>query len=241
MLFVASYSFSQSVNDYPAVIIPMKYDLQRSENEYRLQTITKFNLEKAGFTGFYTNEEIPAQFNNRCSLLYLNVIEEKAFLATKLYVIFKDCNGVEILRSKSGRSKEKEYAAAYKDALNDAFKSIEELEYKFNGGQSIAKTQQVVAKSKAEEVKEVATNTPISSVNTNANLEVFYAQPTETGFQLIDKTPKVVMKLMKTAIPNSFIAIKGDIQGVLTLKDNQWVFDSYQNNTLVSEVIAVKF
>ena len=38
MLFVASYSYSQSVNDYKGVIIPMKYEFQKSDNQYRLQT-----------------------------------------------------------------------------------------------------------------------------------------------------------------------------------------------------------
>lgn len=241
LLFVASYSFSQSVNDYQAVIIPMKYDFQKSENQYRMQTMTKFNLEKAGFTGFYSNAVVPVQLTDRCSLLYLDVVEEKAFLATKLTIVFKDCYGNVIFKSASGRSKEKEYELAYKEAFNEAFESVFGLEYKYNGGAAVAKTQQVVANSKTEMVNDVVNNEPVSSINTIANIEVLYAQPTETGFQLIDKTPKVVMKLMKTAIPNSFIAIKGDIQGVLSFKDNQWVFDSYQNNTLVSEVIAVKF
>lgn len=241
MLLVAGYSFSQSVNDYQAVLIPMKYEFQKSENQYRLQTNTKYNLEKAGFISFYSNYEIPAQYDNRCSLLYLDVVEEKAFLATKLYVVFKDCNGNEIFKSASGRSKEKEYDLAYKDALNDAFKSITKLEYSYNGGAAVAKTKQVVAANKNANEKVSTASLPVSISNVDPNLNVLYAQPTDTGFQLIDKTPKVVMKLLKTATPNSFIAIKGDVQGVLSLKDNQWVFDSYQNNTLVSEVISVKF
>ena len=75
--------FSQSVYDYKAVIIPLKYDFLKSENQYRLQTLTKVNLVKAGFQAFYSNESIPAEFNDRCSLIYVDVKNEKAFLCTR--------------------------------------------------------------------------------------------------------------------------------------------------------------
>jgi hypothetical protein len=68
MLFIANYSFSQSVNDYKGIIIPMKYDFLKTENQYRLQTISKMNLQKAGFQAFYATEAIPAEITDRCSL-----------------------------------------------------------------------------------------------------------------------------------------------------------------------------
>jgi hypothetical protein len=70
---------------------------------------------------------------------------------------------------------------------------------------------------------------------------LLYAQPTENGYQLIDKTPKVVMKLLKTSRQDSFIAIKDGVQGSLNAKDNGWYFEYYQNDKLVSEKISVKF
>jgi hypothetical protein len=47
------------------------------------------------------------------------------------------------------------------------------------------------------------------------------------------------MKLLKTSQANSFIAIKDSVQGS-DFKDNQWFFEYYQNDTLISEKIAVK-
>ena len=58
LLFVVSYGFSQSINDYKSVIIPLKFDFLKSENQYRLATLSKFNLNKAGFEAYYTNETI---------------------------------------------------------------------------------------------------------------------------------------------------------------------------------------
>src|SRR5660397_58287 len=119
MLFIASHCFSQSVNDYKAVIIPVKYDFLKTENQYRLQTLTKFNLEKAGFTAFYSNEAIPKEFSDRCSVLYIDVQKENAFLTTKLFITLKDCNNKIIFQSEIGKSREKEYEKSYVEALNN--------------------------------------------------------------------------------------------------------------------------
>ncbi|MGA9637941.1 hypothetical protein [Flavobacterium sp.] len=239
LFFILSNAiFAQSVNDYVAVIVPTKFDFMHSENEYRMATITKFNLEKAGFKAMYSNKDFSADFPNRCSLLNVDLVKDSGFLITKLYLEFKDCYGKVVYKSEVGKSKEKDFGTAYKEALEDAFQSVFKLEYKYNGKIAANSTAET---NKVEAIAVSQPSEPVSSVVNNPNQDILYAQVTETGFQLIDKTPKVVMKLMKTGTPNSFIAFKGDIQGVLNLKNNQWVFDSYQNGVLVSEVIAVKF
>ena len=246
LLLVVSYSYAQSVNDYKAVVVPLKYDFFKVENQYRLNTLTKFNLNKAGFEAFYSNEAIPNDFSDRCSLLYVDVIKENGFLTTKLFITLKDCYGKIIFQSITGKSKEKEFKVAYTEALNEAFKSVYDLQYKYNGS-LVAKVPSPI---QPEVVK--ATQAPVAVVKTTvsepivvntvlADSNLLYAQPTATGFQLIDSTPKVIMKLLKTSQPNSFIAIKDTVQGSLILKDNQWYFEYYQNDKLMSEKVAVKF
>ncbi|MFZ0597442.1 MAG: hypothetical protein WAM46_10710, partial [Flavobacterium sp.] len=61
-LLISVVGFSQTVNDYKGVIVPLKYDFLKSENQYRMSTMTKANLNKAGFQAFYGNEELPAGF-----------------------------------------------------------------------------------------------------------------------------------------------------------------------------------
>lgn len=235
-LFIASYSFSQSVNNYKAVLVPLKFDFMKSENQYRLATITKFNLNKAGFEAFYNNQEIPKEFNDRCSLLVIDVVNNSSFLKTKLFITLKDCNGKIIFQSEMGFSKEKDYEKAYSQALNDAFKSVYALGYKHETNSQMAVKTEVI-------VPEVATKPlQIAVVEATKNNEyLLYAQPTATGFQLIDSTPKVIMKIFKTSNPSSFVAIKGTVQGVLVAKNNQWFFEYYQNDKLISEIIPVKF
>lgn len=235
-LLISVIGFSQSVNDYKAVIIPLKYEFLKTENQYRLATMTKSNLIKAGFTAFYANEEIPAEYSDRCQLLYVDVKKESGFLITKLFVEFKDCFGKVVYTSEIGKSKEKEYEVAYKESLDLAFASVNKLHYKYSGkAVATTKTASVIT---SAPIQTIAVSTPVADVS-DPNL--LYAQPTENGYQLIDKTPKVVMKLLKTSRPDSFIAIKDGIQGSLNAKDNQWFFEYYQNDKLVSEKVSVKF
>jgi len=241
-----SYGFSQSVNDYKAVIIPLKYEFQKSDNQYRLQTLTKVNLNKAGFRAFYSNESIPLELNERCNILYVDVKNESTFLVTKVRVVFKDCYGVVVFKSEIGKSKEKEYGTSYNDALNEAFKSVYALQYKYNGKFLANKTEIIPVIVSAEitseeEVPTLKDEIEAAKIIENKSPNLLYAQPTAYGYQLIDSEPKVVMKVYKTSNPASFMASKGSVQGVLVSKDNQWFFEYYQNDQLISEKEEVKF
>jgi hypothetical protein len=247
-LFVASYSFAQSVNDYKGVIVPLKYDFLKNDNQYRLSTLTKFNLKKAGFEAFYSNESVSNEYNDRCSLLYIDVKKENAFLITKLFITLKDCYGKIVFQSETGKSKEKDYESAYSEALNNAFQSVNELQYTYNGGAEIKKEAavSVVVPTIAVAVPVVVSqsNNIINqgiAESTAENANLLYAQPTPTGFQLIDSEPKVVYKIQKTSAKDYYTASKGNIQGVFITKENQWYFEYYQNDKLVSEKVAVKF
>lgn len=244
LMLVCSLSKAQSINDYKAVIVPVKYDWLKQENQYRLNTLTKFNLEKAGFQAFYNKESIPSSFNDRCNLLYATVLNKSSFLVTKLVVQLKDCNEKVIFESEVGKSKEKDYKVAYTESLNEAFESILALGYQYSGTSVVA--QETVVAKPAEQMSapkssEVVVAPAASTASVTSGADLLYAQATATGFQLIDSTPKVVMKLMKTSQPNSFIAIKGELQGSLLLKDGQWYFEYYKNDVLLSEKVNVKF
>lgn len=245
---ISTYGFSQSINNYKYVIIPLKYEFMKSDNQYRLATLSKFNLNKAGFEAYYENEE-QAVMTERCDLMYFEVIKERSFLTTKLHAIFKDCFGKIIYESETGISKEKDYQFAYTEALNKAFVSIEGLNYKYSGRvKEVKKTvvpmaeqsNTVVVKEVATVIDKVTTSTVVSKVAVQSS-SALYAQPIANGYQLVDSTPKVVMKVYKTSNESNFIAEKDGTNGVLVLKGEQWFFEYYKNGTLYSEKIEVKF
>jgi hypothetical protein len=236
LLFISSLSFSQSVNDFKGVVVPLKFEFQKTENSYRINTMTKFSLIKAGFEAFYTNELISANYNDKCKLLQVDVVSESSFMATKLYLVFKDCNGKVIFQSAVGKSREKEYQAAYTEALNLAFVSVYALHYKYNGKMDVNGFQQ------QSESTVVAPLVSTIVINEDSNsIGVLFAQPMVNGFQLVDSSPKVIMKIFKTSNASCYIAEKGTIKGVLVSELNQWFFEYYQDNKLISEKVLVKF
>jgi hypothetical protein len=51
LLFISSFGFH---NMNKAVIVPIKYEFTSTDNQYRLATISKYNLNNAGFEAFMT-------------------------------------------------------------------------------------------------------------------------------------------------------------------------------------------
>lgn len=70
---------------------------------------------------------------------------------------------------------------------------------------------------------------------------LLYAQAIEDGYQLVDTTPKIILKLTKTIQPNYFNANVDDKYGVVFMKKNEWVFEYYTNGNLVSEKLNLRF
>jgi hypothetical protein len=235
-VLLTSFCFAQNSNNYKAVIVPLKFDFIRTNNQYRLCTMSKANLVNAGFTVFYANEILPKEYNDRCDLLYYDIVKENAFLATKFHIELKDCSGNLIYKSDSGYTKEKDTELAYTDALNKAFVSVNNLHYKYE--KLNVATPVVTLK---EEVVPVIVTPVTTAVIQKSDSNLVYAQATATGHQLVDASPKVVYKLYTTSKSDVYIAMKGNNQGILIQKENQWFFEYYENEKLVSEKVAVKF
>lgn len=231
-----SYCFAQNINHYKAVIVPLKFDFIQKNNQYRLCTLSKLNLTKAGFSVFYANEILPKEYNDRCELLFYDIVKESAFLATKFHVELKDCGGNLVYKSETGYTKEKDTELAYSKVLDEAFLSVNTLNYKYE--KLTVSTPVVILK---EEVVPVAESPVATPVMEKAQSDLWYAQATATGYQLVDASPKIVMRLYKTSRADLYIAENGISHGVLIQKENQWFFEYYLNNKLISEKIAVVF
>lgn len=222
-------SAQKSLNDYKYVIVPLKFSFQKEENKYRLNTITKFNLQKVGFEAFYENENLPQDGNDRCNLLFVSVEEESGFLITKLVLVFRDCQNGIVFKSEAGKSRTKEYKLAYPEALNNAFESLFNYGYKYSG-KNISTITSVQK-----------TETPKSSPQIDETKEYLFAQPIANGYQLVDKTPKVVLKIYKTSQPDYFTAQSETINGAVIKKNGEWILEYYKDDKPVSEKLLIKF
>ncbi len=70
---------------------------------------------------------------------------------------------------------------------------------------------------------------------------VLYAQQTINGYQLVDTTPSVQYYLMETSMKDVYLADGKNKKGLVFLEDNQWVFEYYNGNKRIKEVLLIKF
>lgn len=112
-------------SDFEYVVVPVKYDFLFEEDQFQVNSLTKFLFNKYGFNAFYA-KDLPNV--DRCAGLYANVIRDNGFVWTKLTVEIRDCKDKLIFRSIEGRSKIKDYGKAYHEALRICFESIAALE-----------------------------------------------------------------------------------------------------------------
>ena len=226
VLFLTATAFSQNVNDYEYVIVPTKFSFLKVDDKYRLNTNSRLLLQKYGFKSVFPSDSIPSEIaNNNCKKLYFDLVEDNKFLITKIKIVLKDCREKLLFESDYGTSKEKEFEIAYNIALREAAKSFDKLNYKYNGKNNSSITQE-----------------PPKTIVAEINSETFYfAQPTATGFQVVDNEPKVIMKLYTTSQKNVFIGLKGNTNGVVISKNGKWFFEYYDGDKLISESINLRF
>ncbi len=234
LLLVSLTGVAQTINNYKYVIVPVEFIFLNSENQYRLNTLTKMHLTDLGFTAFYDNEKLPAEIENRrCDFLYVNVENAKDILKVKLAVTFKDCNKQIVYKSEFGTSKNKEYEKAYREALKNAFSKIK---YNYQEGAIVSTTD---SNSFSEKITAdpVKNETPLIPVSGGLS-----AEPTKNGYLLINEsTSKIEFRLARTSDPKTFIASRQSVQGVLLQKAGEWFFEYYQKDEMVSEKIQVRF
>lgn len=127
------FSSAQNIDEYKYILVPESYEFLGEVNQYQLNALTKFLFEREGFNTLMSTGEKPQDLSrNGCLGLNVNLLNESGIFVTKLLIQLKDCNGKIVFTSEEGRSREKEFKVAYNEALRDAFKSIENLNYQYD-------------------------------------------------------------------------------------------------------------
>ena len=133
MFLIISASGQSSLNNYKYVIVPKKFDFLKEADQYQLNSLTKFLLDKENFTTFFDDESFPEDLvKDRCLALEAKVIDDSGLFKTKLTVQLEDCRKNILFTSRQGDSKEKEYQKAYYEALREAFQTFQTINYTYN-------------------------------------------------------------------------------------------------------------
>ena len=236
LLFLAtSLSFSQSLNDYKYAIVPSKFEFIKEKDQYRLNTLTKLFMEKYGFITYFDTDILPNEVvENNCNKVYVDVKSNGNLFVTKLTVVLKDCKNAVVFTSFEGRSREKELQVAYNQALREAFSSFEKLDYKYSGNSNVNSN---------------VNSSVNNNSNNNSNVKVpilnqnLFAKPLGANlFQLLTNDtciPNLVLTIAKTNNPSIFIVEEAMRQGVVYKNNNDWIFDYYENEKLISEKLNI--
>lgn len=242
ILLAISFSVQAQPNaaNYKYIIVPEKFSFLKQVNQYGLNTLTKAFFEDKGFTVYFDNTEIPEEVAaDRCKALVVDLQEKNSMFVTNVSLLLKDCKGAVVLKSKEGKSREKEYATSYNDALREAFTSFNDLKYV--PGSSTLTTSAVPSNTNTEtKTIPVPADQPLA-IKTAKQEALLYAQAISNGYQLIDATPKIVMTLLKTSVADCYISNNGNANGIVIKKNGTWFFEYYKNNILVSEKLSIKF
>jgi hypothetical protein len=262
-------AFSQnSVNDYKYVIVPNDYDFLDEEDEFRINSLTKFLFEKYGFIALMEDENRPIDLMyNPCLALKADVLDDSGTFKTKLAIELKNCNDELIFVSEQGESFDKKYAIAYNKALRDAFMYVAALKYSYKPNEYILsqkREDEVDANQEIDELKEeievlkkeketILASETAAELNaeeivekTNEQIEIslqgestLYAQKTEYGYQVVDSTPKVVMVLLNTKNPEVYM-VKGR-NAMVIKEEGSWYLSENNGSEVKNTLIEIKF
>lgn len=231
--------YAQNINTYKYIIVPKKFSILKDTNQHQLNVLTKLLFKEAGFTAIY-NDVFPDDLrSNNCLGLNVAIEEQSGIFNTKLKIILTDCKNAIVFTSKEGKSRKKDFKAAYQEALRKAFKSITALEYNYTPSATVKPKEEETTQQPTVKPTTEATTKPTKKPPIAKSENVLYAQPVANGFQLIDTTPRVLYIIQKTGLKDTYI-IK-DKNGILYKAATGWIVEYYQGDALIRETITVKF
>lgn len=107
-----------------------------------------------------------------------------------------------------------------------------------------ATPEKQVYKSKEPVTSQIKKGEPSSEEMTKPaknDWNILYAQEIQNGFQLVDSTPKIRIRLFKSSTPNYYLAQSGNQNGLVYKKDGKWYFEYYVGDDFQIEELIIKF
>jgi len=136
-------------------------------------------------------------------------------IATKEVQYYKDRRPIETDIKMAEPSSEKKMIEQKTTQEEQSFKSLEPVQTDYKKGEPVS----------------------TSKVFTG----ILYAQELPNGFQLVDNTPKIQLKIFKSSMPNVYIAKADNRDGVVYTSDGKWFFEYHQEDQIVREELNIKF
>lgn len=168
-VFICLISFNavaqEEINNYKYILVPKSFEFLKGNDQYQVNSLTKFLFDKHGYTAFLEGSELPADLEaDPCLALTAEVVKASGgFLITKLQIDLLNCRNTVVASSKVGKSKDKDFKQAYHESIREAFETFKNFEYNYKPS-----NRTVVSSAKAKTAN--ASQPSISEAN-NAEIE----------------------------------------------------------------------
>lgn len=239
MTAICTSVFAQEeINDYKYILIPKIFEFQKSKDQYKLNSLTKFLFNKYGYQAYFADEELPKELkSNRCLALTTDVNDEKGNLfKTKVEIILKDCFGETVIKSMIGESRLKKFDKAYAEAVRKAFTTFKNLDYEYT---PISETTKIGTEKKSIVVANKTNATDNAHLKTLNAKKYYFAVPTKDGYNIVDTENQLLMVLLPTPKKAVFL-VKGRDAIIYNLH-NQWIFYEKGDGFKLEKNIELKF
>ncbi|MES2813076.1 MAG: hypothetical protein V4670_11450 [Bacteroidota bacterium] len=228
ILFISALGMAQSgLNDYNMAIIPAKFEFQREDNQYRINSTIKAFLKQKGFEVYLSSDVLPEGFiDYNCNKVFVKVVEDNSMFKTALKIEFKDCKNNVLFTTDFGESREKDYGKAYNEALLLTLKSFEKAKYKYSGKTYYDEEAQEKLKSMDK------VDVSVANVKTEKN---------EISVKVYNSTTKEELVLFKTSKQDIYLCNYNGKSGVVVYKESNWFFEAIENDKVTSIKLDIKF
>ncbi|WP_051437527.1 hypothetical protein [Olleya marilimosa] len=185
---VTSLQAQDKLNNYKYVVVANQFDFQSEPDQYRLNGLTKFLLEKQNFTVFSNTDVLPDDaINNGCLVLYATLKNSSSLFKTKINVQFENCKKEIVFTSDIGESRDKKYIVAYNEATRNAFNTFSSFIHTYKPTAADNQTTEVTAlKQEIETLKAEQSNK--DNIKAEATIKNEVVKVTDTPVKETTKT-----------------------------------------------------
>jgi len=81
----------------------------------------------------------------------------------------------------------------------------------------------------------------MEATDTGNKAETWYAQSLANGYQLVDRSPKIRLRLYNTALPDVYLAEDDMSHGLVYKRDDRWFYEYYEGGEKVSRELHINF
>lgn len=218
-LFLLLLNFNAKAQENCYLVIPKQFSFQKSENQHRINSLSKHLLTEQGFRVIWSDELQETSGINPKNIIRVDLENRSNLMVTKVKFIFKDALGKEIFTTKEGKSRQKEFAKAFNEAIKWALNDL-------RGG---FKPQ---CEGENESLQPENSN-PTPPETISESIKTLRAVYINEDIYLFDGEQKAFL-LEKTPAPNTFKATdQHENQGILYPKGDFYLFEYKQNDQII--------